>query len=98
MKQWQLSPGKPDVSADAIQQLLDHWKNASALYARRYDGSKPDETITLEFSDMPETLTFKVISHSPELVLARPDWGIQYHFSGDMKKSLLTLQETPAEQ
>ena len=98
MKQWQLSPGKPDVSADAIQQLLDHWKNASALYARRYDGSKSDESITLEFSDMPETLTFKVISHSPELVLARPDWGIQYYFPGDMEKSLLTLQETPAEQ
>jgi hypothetical protein len=96
--QWQLSPGKPDVSADAVQQLVDHWQNASALYARRYDGSQSDETITLEFSDLPETLTFKIISHSPELVLARPDWGIQYHFPGDMGKGLLSLQETAAEQ
>jgi len=95
--QWQLSPARPDVSADAVQQLADHWKNASALYARRYDGSASDETITLELSDMPEPLTFKVIAHSPELILARPDWGIQYHFSGEMEENLLSLQETPAE-
>jgi hypothetical protein len=96
--QWQLSPGNQDISADAVQQLLDHWKNASALYARRYDGSKSDETVTLEFSDTPETLTFRVIARSPELVLARPDWGIQYHFTGGMEQSLLPLQETLAEQ
>ena len=91
--QWQLSPEKPGVSADAIQQLLDHWNKVSALYARRYDGRTSDETITVEFSDSPETLTFMVIAHSPELVLARPDWGIQYHLSSGLEETLLTLSE-----
>jgi len=91
--QWQLSPDKPGISADAIQQLLDHWNKVSALYARRYDGRTSDETITVEFSDSPETLTFMVIAHSPELVLARTDWGIQYHLSSGMEETLLTLQE-----
>ena len=96
--QWQLSPGKPGVSADAIQQLLDHWDKVSALYARRYDGRTSDEIITLEFSDSPETLTFMVIAHSPELVLARPDWGIQYHLSSDVEETLLTLGEPEQDQ
>lgn len=91
--QWQLSPEKPGISADAIQQLLDHWNKVSALYARRYDGRTSDETISVEFSDSPDTLTFMVIAHSPELVLARPDWGIQYHLSSGLKETLLTLQE-----
>jgi len=91
--QWQLSPEKPGISADAIQQLLDHWNKVNALYARRYDGRTSDETITVEFSDSPETLTFTVIAHSPELVLARPDWGIQYHLSSGMEETLLTLGE-----
>jgi len=96
--QWQLSPGKPGVSADAIQQLLDHWDKVSALYARRYDGRTSDEIITLEFSDSPEPLTFMVIAHSPELVLARPDWGIQYHLTHDAEETLLTLGEPEQDQ
>ena len=96
--QWQLLPDKPGVSADAIQQLLDHWDKVSALYARRYDGRTSDEIITLEFSDSPETLTFMVIAHSPELVLARPDWGIQYHLSSDVEETLLTLSGPEQEQ
>ena len=96
--QWQLSPGKPGISADAIQQLLDRWDRVSALYARRYDGRTSDEIITLEFSDSPEPLTFMVIAHSPELVLARPDWGIQYHLTHDAEETLLTLDEPEQDQ
>jgi hypothetical protein len=91
--QWQLSPDKPGISADAIQQLLDRWNKVNALYARRYDDRTSDEIITVEFSDSPETLTFMIIAHSPELVLARPDWGIQYHLSSNVEETLLTLQE-----
>jgi hypothetical protein len=96
--QWQLSPEKPGVSADSIAQLIDHWNNASALFVRRYDGSQSDETIILGFRDIPETLTFTVTAHTPELILARPDWNIQYHLSGSMEASLLTLQQAPAQQ
>jgi len=96
--QWQLSPGKPGISADAIQQLLDHWDKVSALYARRYDGRTSDEIITLEFSNSPEPLTFMVIARTPELVLARPDWGIQYHLSSDVEETLLTLGEPEQDQ
>jgi len=96
--QWQLSPARPDVNADAIRQLLDHWGKVSALYARRYDGRTSDVIITLEFSDNPETLTLMVIARSPELVLARPDWGIQYHLSSDVEETLLTLGEPEQDQ
>ena len=96
--QWQLSPGKPGISADAIQQLLDRWDRVSALYARRYDGRTSDEIITLEFSDSPEPLTFMVIARTPELVLARPDWGIQYHLSSDVEETLLTPGEPEQDQ
>ena len=96
--QWRLSPEKPGVSTDAIQQLLDHWDSVNALYARRYDGRTSDEIITLEFSDSPETLTFMVIARTPELILARPDWGIQYHLSSGAEETLLTLSEPEQDQ
>ncbi len=96
--QWRLSPEKPGVSTDAIQQLLDHWDSVNALYARRYDGRTSDEIITLEFSDSPETLTFMVIARTPELILARPDWGIQYHLSSGAEETLLALGEPEQDQ
>ena len=95
---WQLLPDKTGVSADAIQQLIDHWSNASALYARPYESGKSGEVIRLGFEDTPEILTFRLIANSPELILARPDWGIQYHLSDSMAASLLTLQDAAAEQ
>ena len=95
---WQLSPGRPDIGADAIQQVVDSWQNASALYVRPFKGSQSGEAVTLELSGMPEPLTFRILSRSPELVLARPDQGIEYHFTADMEKGLLSLPETPAEQ
>ena len=96
--QWRLSPENPDVSADAIQKLIDHWGKVSALYARRYDGRTSDEIITVEFSDSPEALTLMVIAHSPELVIARPDWGIQYHLTRDAEETLLMLGEPEQDQ
>jgi len=97
-ERWQLSPDRPGISADSIQQLIEHWNNSSALFTRRYEGEKSAEIIIIGLQDTQETLTFRVISHSPELVLARPDWGIQYHLSSGMEASLLTLQDAAAEQ
>jgi hypothetical protein len=42
-------------------------------------------------------LTLQVVSHAPELILARPDWGIQYHLTSDMEDSLFTLPEPEPE-
>ena len=96
--QWQVSPERPGVSADAIQQLLDHWSTATALYVRRYDNTHSFETIHIEAGAEDAAVDFLITAHSPELVLARPELGIQYHLSSGMENTLLTLQEAPAEQ
>ena len=42
-------------------------------------------------------VVFMITAHSPELVLARPGLGIQYHLGSGMEAVLLTLQQVPAE-
>ena len=96
--EWQLAPARTDVGDAAIQQLLGHWNSATALYARRYDNSSASiGTVVVEFSDASSPLSFSVLSHTPELVLARPDWGIQYHLRGDMSADLFSLEQAAAE-
>jgi hypothetical protein len=91
-QQWQLSPENPDADDSAMQALVAQWQAANATYLRRYDGPATPELITLKFAADTETVTLYLIEQEAELVLARPDWGIQYHFPGHMRKLMLGLQ------
>jgi len=92
-KQWQLTPEDNEISADAVQQLVDNWQNATAMYVRDYDGKETEESVNLHTRDQDEPVTLGVISRTPHLILARPDWGIQYHMPDNIENSLFTLQE-----
>jgi hypothetical protein len=47
--------------------------------------------------DSAEPVVFHIVAREPDLVLARPDWGIQYHLAGDVGAKLLELPESAAE-
>lgn len=90
---WRLDPENSTAGADALQQLVDSWLNASALYVRRYAGEDSGKLVTLHTRGDDEPLTFRIISRSPDLILARPDRGIQYHLTNTMEDNLFTLPE-----
>jgi hypothetical protein len=90
-QQWQLSPENPDASDMAIQALVAQWQTANARYIRRFEGVAAPASITLQYADNSETITLHLIEQEGEFVLARPDWGIQYHFPGNMREVLLGL-------
>jgi len=90
-QQWQAAPAMDTGNATAIQDLVAQWQNASATYIRRYDGTATSAAITLTFSDGADTMTFYINEQPAELVLARPDWGLQYHFPANMRKTLLGM-------
>lgn len=88
---WQAAPAADAGNAAAIQAIVAHWQDASATFIRRYDGTATDATITLTFSDDTDTMILYINEQSAELVLARPDWELQYHFPANMRKTLLGL-------
>lgn len=90
---WQLTPESSTVSADDLQNLIDRWKNAAALYVRRYQPADAMETVIIEFNAEIPSITLQVVSHAPGLVLARPELGIQYHLTGGYESLLFQLPE-----
>ncbi len=88
--QWQIDPKPEAFSADQITRLIDAWKFASAIQVKPYDG-KIGETIIIEFKDREQPLTFLLTASSPDLVLARPELGIQYHLAESSAEELLKL-------
>jgi hypothetical protein len=93
---WQVEPAQPDAGADALQTLVDNWQRAQALYVRSHAGSDSRETVRIYTGDTEQPIELRVVSHAPDLVIARPDWGIQYHLTTGLEESLFTLPR-PAE-
>jgi hypothetical protein len=94
---WRLEPDQQGVSADARQALIENWQNATALLTRRYADVAGDGTVTLHTRDSDQPLVLRIVSRSPDLVLARADWGIQYQLPGSEADSLFTLPQPAPE-
>lgn len=85
---WQLEPAG-DIGSEGIQTFIESWQDASALnvQAGNADAAGEPLEVRLEGSDTP--VRFRIISREPDLVLARPGFGIEYHM-GNLGKAMLT--------
>jgi len=88
---WQVEPEQEIGSADIITALIDAWKFAAATAVKAYDG-KPGERVAVQLKDDKAPLQFLLTARKPDLVLARPDLGIEYHFPAEAADKMLSLQ------
>jgi hypothetical protein len=88
---WQVQPDKPGLSADAIQTLVDAWRTTTALWVKNYAKGSAQGSITMQLKEPAQELHFDIMARQPELILARPDLGLQYHLSAESAKALLEL-------
>ncbi len=87
---WQVEPRPDDYSADQATRLTDAWTHASALAVKPYDNT-PGETIEVQLQHSEEPLRFLLTARAPEVILARPDLGIQYHLADVAAAELFEL-------
>jgi len=85
---WRVSPAREHMSQDDVQRWLDAWRHASALRAEASSGDKPSETIRIALENG-KRVQIDVVQTAPELVLARSDEKIRYHFPAQTAKRLL---------
>lgn len=95
-KAWTVEPANDKLSADAPQQLVDAWKNASALWVRSYQKAAGNKPVTVTLADG-QKLVFELRQAEGETLLARPDIGLQYQLPEESAKPLLELAQ-PEEQ
>lgn len=84
--QWHVSGA--ELSAEAAQQLIDAWQQASALWVgeQRVDAQQADIELTV---DDGTRLAFAILAEQPELVLGRAELGLAYHFKQSTAERLL---------
>lgn len=87
---WQLTPAHDSVNPDQVTQLLDSWQHATAMQVRSYDGAE-GELINIRLGEAHPAMTFLLTAREPDLVLARPELGIEYHFPAEAAATMLNL-------
>lgn len=90
---WKLEP-EAGMTGDDIIRMVEAWKKLEAISVRPYNNNKPSGTIKIEMKNH-DPLEFAIVSPPPQLILARPELGIQYHISGFDTK-LLFPEDKPA--
>lgn len=96
---WQLNNSVAETSSlakfgtDEFNRLIDVWNSMQALQVRASHLNETPSLGEIEFTfTNHQRLTFKIVSYSPQFVLAMPEKGIQYHFMAQQAKELLLQQ------
>ncbi len=94
---WQIDGAEGLTSAQATQ-LVGNWRQLEASQVKPYQATTtPRQKILAELPG-DERIEFFVLSIDPEIVIANPRIGLQYHFSVDYYYQLISLRpdEAPA--
>jgi hypothetical protein len=93
---WQLTPEDPAISSDAIQQLVDNWKNAQAIGTAKIGSGKPEGEVAIELAGDNQPVRFAILKSPDFLILARPDLGLEYELDSSQRSALLELKAAKA--
>ena len=80
-----------EIEVGRLNQIANNWQTLDAGRVKIYDKSKiPGQKIVAGLEDGSE-IDFFLMSIKPELVIARPDLGVQYHFAEKQYYDLLSI-------
>ena len=88
---WRIEPDMA-ISADNIITILNAWRELDAITVQKYASTDTQEKITIEF-EQGETIEFLVVSPTPKLILARPEFNVQYNIGGYEAEKLFPKEE-----
>ncbi len=71
----------------AHHQIINAWKQVESVSVRKYEEIEAIDNIKIEL-DTEELIEFIIVSNRPNLILARPERGIQYHISNTVSDNL----------
>ena len=85
---WRLEPDPNETTGDERNAWVDAWRKATAIRAARAQARGTSSTVGVTLKDGTQ-LAIGIVQREPELVIVRPDEGIEYSFTSDVAKRLL---------
>lgn len=86
-----------EFSQASLLRLVDNWRDLQATRISNLDLELPPrQLIEIELADG-EVIEFLLMSEDPEIIIAHPNLGLQYHFRRDYRDQLITLSADASE-
>jgi len=88
---WQLIDGV-GFEQGQIATLVENWQNLEASRVKLFAANKvPQQKIRVQFADG-QNQEFFVMSIDPQIIIANPQIGLQYHFPAELYYQLISLR------
>lgn len=89
---WTREPAgaKPDLG-----ELANLWSTARAIDVKQFQGAPTGDKVRIGLGES-GAVEFVVTQKEPDLVLVRPDLGLQFELTGETSRQLLNLPKVPA--
>lgn len=94
---WGETPAEKDVSPDALQTLVNEWSQVQALRVTTYEKHTDQGEVVIGIMDQSQPLRYRIIARKPELILARPEIGMQFHVAAEQADRLLSVKSSKPE-
>jgi len=92
-EQGQWISSNPQHNSQAVTRLINEWQTAPASRIKAYDSNlTPLHKISAK-TQSDELIEFYLLSIKPEIIIARPDLNLQYHFPENQYYELLSLDQ-----
>jgi len=69
------------LTTDAIQKVVDAWKDAQAFGVHTYEPRKSKGRIEISIKSQDKPLIFEISDLDPWMIIARPALNVEYHFN-----------------
>jgi len=90
--EWIETPADKGVSSDAAQALVDEWRDAQALRVTPYEKHAALGEVVIGLAGQTHPLRYQIIARRPELILARPEIGMQFYVASERADRLLSVK------
>jgi len=88
---WQVANAEDGFEQDQISRLVANWQDLEAAKINLFDtGAIPRQKLEIALQDGSK-FEFFLMSIEPEVVIAHPQIGLQYHFRADLYYQLIAL-------
>jgi hypothetical protein len=91
---WTVTPAGADQGADAAQALADAWLRAQAMWVTPLDRRRRAQgEVRIQAGE--ESFRFVILDRQDQLLLARPELGVQFALSKTLASELFQLKAPP---
>ena len=88
---WRITPAAADYSNDQANELIENWKLSQAISINPADKQTGKQKVEVYPEGDRDPIIFYLVKNENDLLLVRPDVGLQYELAIDKQKDLLEL-------